>query len=160
MSTIDKAALLAELRRRLEADLESLERSQRDTQAAATHEEARPENDKDTRALEQSYLARGLAERVAQLRGQVSRLSTMVVRPFAEGSPVGMGAVVELEDDDGSDTRCFVAPAGGGVKLSGSIGVVTPDSPFGRALLGRGLDDEVELQTKAGRRIFTVLAIH
>ena len=43
------------------ADLATLEKAQHATQAAATHEEAKPENDKDTRALEQSYLARGQA---------------------------------------------------------------------------------------------------
>ena len=45
--------------RAVAADLASLQRAHRATVEGATHEEAKPENDKDTRALEQSYLARG-----------------------------------------------------------------------------------------------------
>jgi len=54
-----KPTLKAELLALLAADLDTLERAHRATTEGATHEEAKPENDKDTRALEQSYLARG-----------------------------------------------------------------------------------------------------
>jgi len=43
--------------------------AQRTVVEGATHEENKPENDKDTRALEQSYLARGQAQRVVELQG-------------------------------------------------------------------------------------------
>jgi hypothetical protein len=58
-----KAQLKAELVTILEGTLAGLERAHADARAGATHEEAKPENDKDTRALEQSYLARGQAIR-------------------------------------------------------------------------------------------------
>ena len=63
----DKASLLAALVTKVQTDLKALERRQRDTQEAATHEENRAEHAKDTRATEQSYLARGLADRVEDL---------------------------------------------------------------------------------------------
>ena len=65
---VDKTALLDSLRERVAADLEALARRQKDAQAGATHDESRAEHAKDTRATEQAYLARGLAERVADLR--------------------------------------------------------------------------------------------
>jgi hypothetical protein len=40
----------------------------------ATHEESKPENDKDTRALEASYLARGQANRVEEMNETITRL--------------------------------------------------------------------------------------
>jgi hypothetical protein len=51
---IDKAELLEKLRAQVTADLARAAQAQRETQQGATHEEARPENDKDTRALEAS----------------------------------------------------------------------------------------------------------
>lgn len=159
MTPPDKVALLDELRAALAADLDNLERSQRDTQEAATHEEARPENDKDTRALEQSYLARGLAERVAQLRAEASKLSTMNVRRFGDEDAVAMGALASVEDDDGGEARYFVAPVGGGRQLAGGVVVVTPESPLGRALLGARVGDEVVVPARGGRRGGEVVGI-
>ena len=46
----------------------------------ATHSEARPENDKDTRGLELSYLARGQAQRVAELQIVLGAVSEMRLR--------------------------------------------------------------------------------
>ena len=54
---MDKNALRDELVARVAEELEALERAHRAVMEAATHEEAKPENDKDTRALEQSYLS-------------------------------------------------------------------------------------------------------
>src|SRR5262249_35036413 len=59
----EKQALKRQLLDLLREQLEVLEHAHRTTHAGATHEEAKPENDKDTRALEQSYLARGQANR-------------------------------------------------------------------------------------------------
>jgi transcription elongation GreA/GreB family factor len=132
----DKTALRDELARVLEADLEVRERAYRAAREGATHEEARPENDKDTRALEQSYLARGEAQRVEELRAGLAELLAMVLRAFAPGDAVALGAVVVAEDDAGGAVTYWVAPYGGGVKLTGGVQVVTPQSPLGRALIG------------------------
>ncbi|HQP37789.1 MAG TPA: hypothetical protein PLI95_21545, partial [Polyangiaceae bacterium] len=67
-----KSALKQELVSLLQRDLEVLQRAHRASQEGATHEEAKPENDKDTRALEQSYLARGQARRVDDLSSALS----------------------------------------------------------------------------------------
>src|SRR6185436_13389788 len=106
------------------------------TRKGATHEEAKPENDKDTRALEQSYLARGQAIRVEELRGSLAQAQTMPIKPFPEGSRVSLGALVTA-DEDGEELVFLLAPARGGTKLDGGVQVVTPSSPLGRALLGK-----------------------
>jgi hypothetical protein len=84
--TVSKGALKEELERLLAADLEARERAYRLAREAATHEEAKPENDKDTRALEQSYLARGEAARVEELRASLAEVRAMVVKAFARRS--------------------------------------------------------------------------
>ncbi|HEY1691763.1 MAG TPA: GreA/GreB family elongation factor [Polyangiaceae bacterium] len=145
-----KADLRKELVARLAADLETLESALRATIQGATHEEAKPENDKDTRALEQSYLARGQAQRVDELRLALAETESLFVRDFAD-SPAALGALVVV-DEDGRGSWLFLAPAGGGAHLAdGKVQVVTPRSPLGQAVLGKRAGDEVEV-TIAGRR--------
>jgi transcription elongation GreA/GreB family factor len=140
-----KSDLKAELLARLTDELNVLERAHDGAREAATHEEAKPENDKDTRALEQSYLARGQAKRVHELRLAVGDVSTLSVgEPWGE-RPAALGAVVIVDED--AETRAFfLAPAGGGMSLAGgTVQVVTPKSPVGRALLGKREGDVCEV---------------
>lgn len=154
----DKRALLDAVRARVAADLEAITSSQRQIHAGATHEESRPENDKDTRALEASYLARGLAQRVAELEAAVRLLGAVALRDFGGDDPIGLTALVDVEDDDGLERRYFVLPAGAGLEVDG-VQVVTPASPLGRALLGKREGDELELRTARKARTLTILAV-
>jgi transcription elongation GreA/GreB family factor len=144
-----KDPLKAELVALVKAELEAIERAHRATREGATHEEARPENDKDTRALEQSYLARGQAARVEELRAALADVTSLPLRDFVD-APAALGALVTI-DEDGRESTLFLVPAGGGARLdAGAVHVVTPRSPLGRALLGKREGEEVEV-TLAGR---------
>ncbi len=143
-------------------DLEVITASQSEAQAGAVHEENKAEGDKDMRSTEDSYLARGLAKRVTELRAAVSLLSSLALRTFTEESKVSLSALVMLEDDDGEVVHYFVAPAGGGMVLGGEackVLVVTPASPLGKAILGRELDDDVEIRTPQGEKTLCVVGI-
>ena len=139
-AAIDKREILRLLREQVSADLATMSAAQRVVVDGATHEENRPENDKDTRALEQSYLARGQAQRVVELRA------------FTAESKIALGALVAV--DDGRDTvHYFIAPAGGGVRVTVAgteVRVVTPQSPIARALLGKLEGEDLELRTPQG----------
>ncbi len=151
-----KSALKEELVRLLATDLETLERAQRAALEGATHEEAKPENDKDTRALEQSYLARGQSMRIEELRGDLAKVQSMPVRDFASGDPAALGALVTIEDDEG-ERVLFIAPAGGGSRLDGgTVQVTTPRAPLGRALLGKTEGDDLEIRIDGKERIFSL----
>jgi transcription elongation GreA/GreB family factor len=60
------------------------------------------------------------------------------------------GALVDV-DEDGEVRHFFIAPAGGGTALAGGVQVLTPKSPLGAALVGKVVDDDVEL-VLAGRK--------
>jgi hypothetical protein len=156
-----KAAVLRALRARLDQDLKAVTQAQQRTQNGATHEESRPENDKDTRALEASYLARGQARRVQELEGATALMAALELREFGEGAGAALTALLDLDDGD----RCakyFLAPAGGGLELDVEgtrVKVVTPQSPLGRALIGCRVGDVVELETPQGRREYDVAAL-
>jgi len=158
MAAPTKQALKAELLAQLGADLETLERAHRATCAGATHDEAKPENDKDTRALEQSYLARGQAARIEELRASIKGVSALSLRDFAE-SRVALGALVTLEEE-GQESTLLLAPAGGGARpAEGQVQVLTPRSPLGRALLGKQEADDVEIVLAGKTRWMRVVRI-
>jgi len=162
LTRIDKKKVLAAVRAALEAQLVAVEDSQRQTQAGAVHEESKAENDKDTRALEATYLARGLAERVASLREADSKLAKLRLRSFGEDESVALTALVTVEDDSGAELDFFVSPAGAGIKVEVDgrvVRVVTPTSPVGERLLGTRCDDEVSIQTPKGRRTVVIVSI-
>ncbi len=139
-----KAALVRELRAALETALDAARRAHTAAADGATNPESRAENSKDTRGLELSYLARGQAQRVAELEAAVTELGVFAPRAFGEGAAIGLGALVTA-DEDGASRRLFVANHGGGTVLAGDVHVVTPASPLGRALLGKRAGDEVEI---------------
>jgi transcription elongation GreA/GreB family factor len=159
MSPDRKRALRDELLRILEEDLRAAHAAHRATTEGATHAEAKPENDKDTRALEQTYLARGQAMRVEELTTGVAEVQGMPVRAITADGPVSLGALVHV--CEGDDRRLyFIAPHGGGAKLEGgAVHVVTPKSPLGRGLIGKRTGEMCEVVVAGKRRELEIEAI-
>jgi len=146
-----RAALVASLR----AELDATEAAWRSAAAGATDEEARPENDKDTRALELSYLARGQATRALELRQSLELVGAMALEDF-RGRPAAVGARVTLEDARGVVSVVFLVECGGGVTLPGGVRAVSITSPLGAAVVGKSEDDEVEVQRSGTTAAYTV----
>lgn len=153
-----KKRLIAELQERLRADHAALVRAQQATVEGATSEEAKAEHSKDTRALEQTYLARGQAQRVEALFEGLSRVAALPVRDFAAGEPIAVGALVEIEED-GAASVLLLVPFGGGIRLAGGEQVVTPASPLGRALIGKTAGEGGEVVAAGRTRAFEVRAV-
>lgn len=142
----NKEALRDELLSILGQELVVLEANHQATIEGATHEQAKPENDKDTRALEQSYLARGQAQRIESLKADLAEIKLMPIRTFGADQAIALSALVEIEEEDHERTL-WLAPQGGGTQLhGGKIQVVTPGAPLGRALLGKREGDDLELR--------------
>jgi transcription elongation GreA/GreB family factor len=158
-----RVTLKAELVSILRHDLAAAEQAHRATVSGATHEEAKPENDKDTRALEQSYLARGQAMRVEELRTAIAEVESLVPRAptFLPGADLraALGALVVVEEGDAESTY-WIAPQGGGARLDGGkVHVVTPKSPLGTALVGKELGEDFDVVIAGRRRSLSVLRI-
>jgi len=133
---IDKTELVRELCAAL-AEKERLTAQQADAaHQAATHEESVPENDKDTRALESSYLAGAQAARARELKAIQNALSFVPLRDFGARGEIGLTAVVTLRFA-GKSLLYFIMPHGGGFKLHhGTVTVVTPEAALGQGLIG------------------------
>jgi transcription elongation GreA/GreB family factor len=139
----------------VDADLRVAIETQKSTHEAAVHEDAKAEDDKDTRAIETQYLARGLAQRVEELSDTLAKLTALKVRDFGERDPIALSALVVVEGEERETTRYLLAPAGGGRKIESDgdiVVVVTPSSPVGRALLGKRVEDAITIRTPNGAR--------
>lgn len=160
MSPLDrKRALRAELVARLASQLDAARSAHQSAIEGATHEQARAENDKDTRGLEQSYLARGHSARVAELEVAVAAVGALALRELGADQPAALGALVEVGEDE-RRLSYFVASHGGGENLAGgAVQVVTPRSPLGVALLGKRVGDVAEVRLAGRRRELEILAI-
>ncbi|MEQ9502218.1 MAG: GreA/GreB family elongation factor [Deltaproteobacteria bacterium] len=161
LAGIDKAALVAAIIAQLAAELDGVREAASSAREGATHEDAKPENQYDTRALEASYLAGAQTARAEVIEGAISVLERMQLRDFDEDTPIAFGALVQVEHDDG-DEIYFVAPEGGGAKVRHAdltIRVVTLASPVGRALSKKRVGDGFELTLKRVRREYEIVAV-
>ena len=94
LAALDKQAVKDAALAEFERSIQALKASVEITVAGATHEEAKPENDKDTRALEQTYLARGQAQRVVETRTDAARLRAMDLRRLDAAATIVVGALI------------------------------------------------------------------
>lgn len=157
-----KENILSSILAALTADLATLTAAARGAHAAATHAECLPDNKYDTTALEASYVAQGQANRAAEIRRALERYRALTLRPFDEETPIRLTALVTLESEDGRRRQVFVGPDAGGLKVGEGEAeciVITPESPLGRALLGRVCDDEIDVEQGEERKSYTVVAV-
>jgi hypothetical protein len=158
---MNKREIVRLLRVGLEEEIAAMAKLALDAAEAATHEENKPENDKDMRSTEASYLARGQAARVQELERAHALLGAMELRDFASDAAIEGSAVVTLSQAK-KLTNCFLAPAAGGRKVTidgVEIQVVTKASPLGEALVGLSEGDEAEVPTPQGPRVYTVVKV-
>jgi transcription elongation factor GreA len=92
----------------------------------------------------------GLLE--ARIRSLRSRLNGAEIVEAAAGGTVGVGSIVEIEDESGSAMTVEISSVGGS-------GTVSPTSPLGSALLGRGVGDSVDVQAPRGAWRATVKSV-
>ena len=87
-----------------------------------------------------------LERRIALLK---DRLHHAVTVENQSDEHVSVGSIVEVEDDDGEPMTVEISAVGG----------VAPDSPLGRALMGAGVGDVVDVPAPRGAWKARVLAI-
>jgi transcription elongation factor GreB len=98
---------------------------------------------------------REIDRRVRYLRGRLDGLK-VVSGPPSDRSRAFFGAWVTVEDERGSTRRHRIV---GPDEFDREPGYVSMDSPLGRALLGKRVDDEIEVQLPGGTRRLSVTAI-
>ena len=93
----------------------------------------------------------GLLE--ARIRSLRSRLDGAEIVEDASSDEVGIGSVVDVDDERGETMTVEISAVGG-------PGTVSPTSPLGTALLGCKIGDVVEVQAPRGAWHATIRRIH
>lgn len=98
---------------------------------------------------------REIDRRVRYLRNRLKEATVVKALPTDTGK-IYFGAWIELEDSRG-DLKLYriVGPD----EVGDKPGYLSMDAPLGRALLGKQLDDEINIETPTGRTRYYVTAI-
>ncbi|MEY4720416.1 MAG: transcription elongation factor GreA [Pseudomonadota bacterium] len=155
MASVEKLPMLAEGYEKLTAELKAL-REERPRIVDAI-EEARAHGDLSENAEYHAAKERqGQVEAsIADLEDKVSR--AQIVDPTTlSGDKIIFGATVTLLDDDDKPVRYQIV---GPYEADARIGRISYNSPLGRALIGRKVDEEVEVTVPAGDRSYLVQKI-
>ncbi len=156
---MNKQAVLDQILAVLNAELASLTRAAQGSFAAATDPDSRAENKYDTRTLEASYVARGQAQRVAELQEAVRAFGALSGNALESGVAIALGALVTLETPEGS-SHYFIGPFAGGTEImheGHEIVVITPASALGQKLIGRHEGDAIELRPGVRAKVVAVV---
>ena len=111
---------------KLSAELESITAAVKNSISMATDEAHRAESKYDTFSLESSYLARGQAQRVEELRFALDRLHAISVKELTRESAIQHGSLVRLESDAGNARTLYFCPGGGGEQVQAQMPSATP----------------------------------
>lgn len=141
---------------RLRAELHELWHVRR-PEVTRSVSEAAAQGDRSENA-EYTYGKKMLREidgRVRFLTKRLEKLKAVDTRP-SDPNKVYFGAWVTVEDEDGNASRYRIV---GPDELDLKLGLISIDSPLARALIGKGLDAEVRVQTPTGDKFWYVIAI-
>ena len=152
MASVEKLPMLAEGYEKLTAELKAL-REERPRIVEAI-EEARAHGDLSENAEYHAAKERqGQVEAsIADLEDKVSR-SQIIDPTTLSGDRIIFGATVSLLDDDDEPVRYQIV---GPYEADAKVGRISYNSPLGRALIGRKVEDEIEVTVPSGDRFYVV----
>jgi transcription elongation factor GreA len=142
--------LTAAEREQLEAELAELEGPRRKAiveaiAVARAHGDLSENFEYHSAKNEQGLLER----RITMLRARLRDAVVIDEAAAAASGVVTVGSQIELERDDGERLTLDIS----------SVGGVSPDSPVGRAVLGRSIGDEITVEAPRGTWRATVVSI-
>ncbi len=152
MASVEKLPMLAEGYEKLTAELKAL-REERPRIVEAI-EEARAHGD-----LSENAEYHAAKERQGQVEASIGDLEDRVSRAqiidpsTLSGDKIIFGATVTLLDDDDKPVKYQIV---GPYEADAKVGRISYNSPLGRSLIGRKVDDEIEVTVPAGDRFYVV----
>lgn len=147
--------MLAEGYERLTAELKTL-REER-PRIVESIEEARAHGD-----LSENAEYHAAKERQGQVEMSIADLEDKVTRAqiidptTLSGDRIVFGATVTLLDDDDKPVRYQIV---GPYEADAKLGRISYNSPLGKALIGRRVEDEIEVTVPSGDRFYVVRGI-
>ena len=151
----DTTKLTADAHARITEEIERLEGEGR-REIAARIKTAREWGD-----LKENAEYHAAKEEAAQLEAKIAglrdQLRSAEIVEHADGDVAGMGTTVTYKDEkSGKELSHKLVPK---VEADPSAGLISIDSPVGKALAGRKVGDDATLETPSGVRTMRVLAV-
>src|SRR5262245_3955588 len=142
--------------RKLREELDFLWRTKRPEVTRAV-QEAAAQGDRSENA-EYIYGKKQLREIDSRVRFLRKRLEGMTVvdKPPSDATKVFFGAWVKVEDDGGAEFEYRIV---GPDEITDVKGYISMDSPLARALMKKGVDDEVTIEVPGGRKSYVVVGV-
>jgi transcription elongation GreA/GreB family factor len=112
--------------------------------------------------LEASYLAHGQSRRVLECGSDVEKFKLLGNMQFSNNSPIDIGALIQIEDDNSLKKIIFLSPVAGGVKVTFNhheVTLITPSSPLGKALSGQHIGDEIKIIISGDKKHYEITNI-
>ncbi|MBL0767221.1 transcription elongation factor GreA [Sphingopyxis sp. XHP0097] len=155
MASVEKVPMLAEGYEKLSAQLAAL-KAERPLIVDAI-EEARAHGD-----LSENAEYHAAKERQGQVEATIGDLEdklsrAQVIDPSTlSGDRIVFGATVTLSDEDDKPVKYQIV---GQAEADAKVGKISYNSPLGRALIGRRVDDEIEVTVPSGDKYYLVTKI-
>lgn len=148
--------ITAEGEQALRAELHALWKVERPQVTDTVHEAAK--NGDRSENGDYIYGKRRLREIDSRVRFLNKRLDELevVTRSPDDMSRVFFGASVKLQDDAGNEQQWRIV---GPDEFDLDAGKLSMDSPLAKALLGKRLDDEIEVKSPSGERVYYIIDI-
>ena len=155
MATVEKMPMLQEGYEKLTADLKRLKIER--PQIVDAIEEARAHGDLSENAEYHAAKERQgqIEASIADIEDKLSRAQIIDPKDLS-GDKIVFGATVTLMDEDDKPVRYRIV---GQTEADAKTGRISYNSPLGRALIGRSVDDEIEVAVPAGDRYYLVSKI-
>jgi transcription elongation factor GreB len=99
---------------------------------------------------------REIDRRIRFLTKRIDELNVVDGGPRKEANRIYFGAWVTIENEEGVVARYQLV---GPDEFDASAGRISVDSPVGRALMGKRLDDEVSVRRPKGETLYSVMRI-
>jgi transcription elongation factor GreA len=155
MATVDKMPMLVEGQRMLIEEVNRLKAERPEVIDAI--EEARAHGDLSENAEYHAAKERQgqIEAMIADIEDRLSRAQVIDPKDLS-GDKIVFGATVTLVDEDEKPVRYQIV---GQTEADAKSGRISYNSPLGRALIGRKVDDEIEVTVPSGDRYYVVSKI-
>ena len=150
MATVDKMPMLAEGQKMLLTDLSRLKAER--PEIIDSIEEARAHGDLSENAKERQGQIEAM---IADIESKLSRATIIDPRELS-GDKIVFGATVTLLDEEEKPVKYQIV---GETEADAKSGRISYNSPLGRALIGRRVEDDIEVTVPSGDKYYQVAKI-
>lgn len=152
---MNKSEIVQLILEKLREEFENRSRVSKLTREVGNDAESKAEGKYDTLAIEENYLADGLAKQALAAAEAMAEIEKMPLQTFTGDNPIDLGALIELDFSDAREWF-LLAPTGGGTEVQHegvTVTVITPDSPLGSQLIGSRLGDRTTVPSASIIRV-------